>query len=178
MTAAGWRSQPAVFSGPLVWSGDAGILSELIDVAVRGAEVDPGVAAVVDPGLEEDLQAGGAQLGGRGFDVVDQEPATGPVVKWRLIGLSGPKTSTLLPSGSLSIQNPGRSSSRGRPRTSRKKATVGAVLSVRVPTQASLMIRIPRPVPQVGLGKRRLASRSLAAWLARRSDNRHSLAGM
>ena len=33
----------------LVWSGDAGVLGELIDVAVRGPEVDPGVAAVVDP---------------------------------------------------------------------------------------------------------------------------------
>jgi hypothetical protein len=29
-------------------SGDAKVLGELIDVAVRGAEVDPGVAAVVD----------------------------------------------------------------------------------------------------------------------------------
>src|SRR5215216_7516382 len=28
-----------------------------------------------------------------------RNPATGPVVKWRLIALSGPKTSTLLPSG-------------------------------------------------------------------------------
>jgi hypothetical protein len=34
-------------------------------VAIPGAEVDPGVPAVVDPGLEEDLHAGGAQLGGR-----------------------------------------------------------------------------------------------------------------
>jgi hypothetical protein len=71
-----------------------------------------------------------------------RNPATGPVVKWRLIGLSGPKTSTLLPSGSFSIQNPGRSSSRRRPSTSPKKATVGSAFSVRVPTQASLLIRI------------------------------------
>jgi hypothetical protein len=42
-----------------VGSGDARVLSELIDVAVRGAEVDPGVAAVVDPGLEQDLDPGG-----------------------------------------------------------------------------------------------------------------------
>ena len=28
-----------------------------------------------------------------------RNPATGPVVKWRLIALSGPKASTLLPSG-------------------------------------------------------------------------------
>jgi FtsP/CotA-like multicopper oxidase with cupredoxin domain len=39
----------------------------------------------------------------------------------KLIGLSGPKTSTLLPSGSLSIQNPGCSSSRRRPRMSRRR---------------------------------------------------------
>jgi len=43
---------------------------------------------------------------------------------------------------SFSIQNPGCSSSSRRPRTSRKKATVGAALSVRVPTHASLMIRM------------------------------------
>jgi hypothetical protein len=55
----------------LVWSGDARVLGELIEVAVRGAEVDPGVAAVIDPGLIEDLHAGGPQLGRRGMDVVD-----------------------------------------------------------------------------------------------------------
>src|SRR5215211_7274580 len=83
-----------------------------------------------------------------------RNPATGPVVRWRLIGLSGPKISTLLPSGSLSIQNPGWSNSSRRPRTSRKKATVGAALLVRVPTQASLMICILEPLPEVGLDKR------------------------
>ena len=56
-------------------SGDARVLGELVEVAVRGAEVDPGVAAVVDPGLEEDLHAGGSQLGGCGLEVVDQEPS-------------------------------------------------------------------------------------------------------
>jgi hypothetical protein len=40
-----------------VGSGDARVLGELIDVAVWGAEVHPGVAAVVDPGLIEDLHA-------------------------------------------------------------------------------------------------------------------------
>src|SRR5215207_7931999 len=88
-----------------------------------------------------------------------RNPATGPVVKWRLMGLSGPKTSTLLPSESLSIQNPGWSSSSPRPRTSRKNATVGSALSVRVPTQASLLIRIPGPIPEVGLVKRSAGSR-------------------
>jgi hypothetical protein len=57
-----------------VGSGDARVVGELVDVAVRGAEVDPGVAAAVDPGLIEDLHAGGAQFGGCGRDVVDQEP--------------------------------------------------------------------------------------------------------
>jgi hypothetical protein len=33
------------------------VLGELVDVAVRGAEVDPGVPAVVDPGLKEDLHS-------------------------------------------------------------------------------------------------------------------------
>jgi hypothetical protein len=89
-----------------VRSGDAGTLCELVDVAVRRAELHPRVPAVVDLRLQEDLHAGEPQLGGRGLDVVDEEPTTGPVVKWRLIGLSGPKTSTLLPSGSFSIQNP------------------------------------------------------------------------
>src|SRR5215213_8788562 len=46
-----------------------------------------------------------------------RNPATGPVVKWRLIRLSGPKTSALL---------------------------------VRVPTQASLIIRILDPYPTSG----------------------------
>ena len=55
-------------------SGDARVLGELIDIAVWGAEVDPGIAAVIDPGLIEDLDAGGPQLGGCGVDVVDQEP--------------------------------------------------------------------------------------------------------
>src|SRR5829696_982390 len=58
----------------LVRSGDARILGELIDVAVRGAEVDPGVPTFVDSGLIEDLHTGGPQLRGRGLDVVDQEP--------------------------------------------------------------------------------------------------------
>src|SRR4029453_4287146 len=84
-----------------------------------------------------------------------RKPTTGPVVKCRLISLSGPKTSTLLLSGSLSIQNPGRSSSSRRPRTSWKKATAGSALSGRVPPQASLMIRMARPLPQLGLGKPR-----------------------
>jgi hypothetical protein len=91
-----------------------------LNVAVRGVEVHPGVAAVVDPGLKEDLHAGGPKLGGRVLSST-RNPATGPVVKWRLIGLSGPKTSTLLPSGSLSIQNPGWSSSRRRQRTSHRR---------------------------------------------------------
>jgi hypothetical protein len=39
----------------LVRSGDARVLGELIDVAVRGAEVDPGVAAVVDPGGQQQV---------------------------------------------------------------------------------------------------------------------------
>jgi hypothetical protein len=55
-------------------SGDARVLGELIDVAVRGAGVDPGVPTFVDPGLLEDLHACGPQFGGRVLDVVDQEP--------------------------------------------------------------------------------------------------------
>jgi len=121
-----------------VWSGDARVLGELIDVAVRGAEVDPGVAAVIDPGLVEDLYAGGPQLGGRGLDVVDQEPGHWAGGEVAVIGLSAPKTSTLLPSGSLIIQNPGSSSSRRRPRTSRKKATVGSALTEPVQVYAEV----------------------------------------
>jgi hypothetical protein len=102
----------------LVRSGNARVLSELIDVAVRGTEVYPGVPAVIDPGLEEDLRSCRSQFSGGGVDVVDQEPRDGAGGEWRLTSLSRPKTSTLLPSGSFSIQNPGRSSSRGRPSTS------------------------------------------------------------
>jgi hypothetical protein len=72
-----------------VGSGDARVLGELVDVAVRGAEVDPGVPAVVDSGLEEDLHAGGPQLGGCGRDVVDQEAgdrASGEVAVDRTVG--------------------------------------------------------------------------------------------
>jgi hypothetical protein len=69
-----------------------------------------------------------------------RKPATGPVVKCRLTSLSDPKTSTLLPSGNFNTRNPGRSSSDRRPRISRKKSTVDWKLSVRVPSQASLMI--------------------------------------
>lgn len=65
-----------------------------------------GVPAVIDPGLQEHLHASRPQFGSRGRDVVDQDPATGPVVRWRLIALPGPKTSTLLPSGSFSSRTP------------------------------------------------------------------------
>jgi hypothetical protein len=68
---------------------DAGILGELVDVAVRGAKVHPGVPAVVDPLLQEDLRSGGPQLGGRAVDVVDQEPrdrAGGDVAVDRTVG--------------------------------------------------------------------------------------------
>src|SRR4029453_5995630 len=54
--------------------GDARVLGELIDVAVRGAEVDPGVPTFVDSGLIEDLHTGGPQFGGRVLDVVDHKP--------------------------------------------------------------------------------------------------------
>src|SRR5512132_1191832 len=105
-----------------------------------------------------------------------RNPATGPVVKCRLISVSGPKTSTLLPSGSLSIQNPGCSSSSRRPRTSRKKATVGSALSVRVPTQASLMIRMARRVPpsRTRQPQPKARVRAPAAWLWGSSDYRSS----
>jgi hypothetical protein len=76
-------------------SGDARVLGELVDVAVRGAKAHPAVAAVVDPGLVEDLHAGGPKLGGRVWMSSTRNPATSPVVKWRLIALSGPKTSAL-----------------------------------------------------------------------------------
>src|SRR5215218_6245019 len=88
-----------------------------------------------------------------------RKPATGPVVKWRLTSLSGPKTSTLLPSGNFNTRNPGRSSSDRRPRTSRKKSTVDWKFSVRVPTQASLMIFTPY---------------EYAHWLSVSTDSEHS----
>src|SRR5215213_10366772 len=75
------------------------------------------------------------------------------------MSLSGPKTSTLLPSGNFNTQNPGRSTSDRRPRTSRKKSTVGWKFSVRVPTQASLMIFTPY---------------EYAHWLSMSTDSEHS----
>jgi hypothetical protein len=76
-----------------VWSGDARVLGELIEVSVRGSEVRPGVLAVVDLRLKDDLDTGGPQLGGCTVDVVDEKPGDGTGGgKWRLIGLSGPKT--------------------------------------------------------------------------------------
>jgi hypothetical protein len=104
--------------------------------------VHPGVAAVVDRWLKEDLNAGGPQFVSRGMDVVDQEPGDGSGGEVAVDRTVGSKTSTLLPSGSFSIQNPGRSSSSRRPSTSPKKATVGSAFSVRVPTQANLLIRM------------------------------------
>jgi len=100
------------------------VLGEAVDVAVRRAEVHPG-PAVVDLQLKEDLNAGGPQLGGCTVDVVDEEPGDGTGVEVPVDRAVGSKDSTLLPSGSFSIQNPGRSSSSRRPSTSRKKATVG-----------------------------------------------------
>ena len=61
----------------LVRSGHARVLSELIEVAVWGAEVHLGVPAVIDPRFEEDLHSGGSQLGDRAVDVVDQEAGDG-----------------------------------------------------------------------------------------------------
>jgi hypothetical protein len=81
--------------GPSGRAGDPGVLGELVEVAVGGAEVHPGVAAGIGRWLQEELDPGRAQLGGRGLEVVDQEPGHRPVVKWRLIGLVEPKTSTL-----------------------------------------------------------------------------------
>ena len=46
---AGWDGGRPASATIFVWSGDARVLGELIDAAVRGAEVDPGVPAVVDP---------------------------------------------------------------------------------------------------------------------------------
>jgi hypothetical protein len=69
-----WLRARVTPSDRLVRSGDARVLGELIDVAVRGAEVDPGVPTFVDSGLIEDLHTGGPQFGGRVLDVVDQEP--------------------------------------------------------------------------------------------------------
>src|SRR5918995_1693951 len=88
-----------------------------------------------------------------------RKPATGPVVKWRLMSLSDPKTSTLLPSGNFNTRNPGRSTSDRRPRTSRKKSTVDWKFSVRVPTGPSLMIFTPYEYPH---------------WLSVSTDSEHS----
>lgn len=49
-------------------------MGELVEVAVGGAEVHPGVAAGIGRWLQEELDPGRAQLGGRGLEVVDQEP--------------------------------------------------------------------------------------------------------
>jgi hypothetical protein len=95
----------------MVWSrqcqGIPSITDTLIEVAVRGTEMHPGVAAVIDPGLEQDLHAGRPQLGRRGLDVVDQEPrhrAGGEVAVDRTFG---PKDLDLAPVGKLEHPEPG-----------------------------------------------------------------------
>jgi hypothetical protein len=112
--------------------------------------VHPGVPAIVDPRLKDDLDTGRPQPRGRVLDVVDQESgdrAGGEVAVDRTVRAEDLDLAAV---GELSIQNPGCFSSRRRPRTPRKKATVGSAFSVRVPTQASLLIRIPGPYSTPG----------------------------
>jgi hypothetical protein len=98
---------------------NARILRELIDVAVRRTEVHPGITAFV-LFSKENFNPVGPKLTGGCSDIVNKE-ACNWTRRGRLMSLSGPKTSTLLPSGNFNTRNPGRSSSDRRPRTSRKK---------------------------------------------------------
>ena len=59
---------------------NARILGELIDVAVRRTEVHPGITAFVLLS-KEDVNPVEPKLTGGRLDVVNKEPATGPVVK-------------------------------------------------------------------------------------------------
>jgi hypothetical protein len=54
-------------------------LGELVDVAVRRAEVDPGVAAVVDLRLEQDLDPAERSSAVAWWRSSTRNPATGPV---------------------------------------------------------------------------------------------------
>ena len=112
--------------------------------------MDPSVAAVVGLRIELDLDSCFQKLRRRADHVVDQESdhrASGEV---SVVSLSEPNTSTLPPSGSCNIQEPSCSASSRNPITSRKNHTVGSGSSVRVPTQASLMISRYGPLPVAG----------------------------
>ena len=75
---------------PLGWSGDVRVLGDLGDVAVRGADVHPGAPAVVNPDSKRiSTPADRSSVGS--WRLSTRNPAIGPVVRWRLIGLSGPR---------------------------------------------------------------------------------------
>jgi hypothetical protein len=137
--------------GLLLWSRNARVLCELIDVAVGRTEVHPGIAAVVFLG-EQNLDPVRPKLIGDRPDVVYEKAGdrTGREVAIH-VGVWA-EDLHFAPSGNFSTRNPGRSTSDRRPMRSRKKSAVCWKFSVRVPTQASLMIFTPVLVRRTGRG--------------------------
>ena len=137
---------------------NARILGELIDVAVRRTEVHPGITAFVLLS-KENFNPVGPKLTGGCSDIVNKEACNWTRREVTIDVAVGSKDLHLATVRQLHTRNPGRSSSDRRSRTSRKKSTVGWKFSVRVPTQASLMIFTPY---------------EYAHWLSMSTDREHS----
>jgi hypothetical protein len=136
-------------------------LRDAIDVAVGSTEMHPGdiVLALPVHRSPDDGHARRSKFLRSSCHVVDQELDTGPVVKCSFS--EGPKTSTLLPSGSWKTQTPSPLWLKRRPRTRPKKSAVASGFTVRVPTHPILrsfkVERLPCPHRDVGSVTKRLS---------------------
>lgn len=90
--------------------------------------------------FKKNLHSGRAQFPGRALNIVHQKPRDRPSGEVTVHVSRRSKDFHLAAIRQLQYPNPGARDSARKPNTSRKKATVGASLSVRVPSQANLMM--------------------------------------
>jgi hypothetical protein len=137
---------------------NARILRELIDVAVRRAEVHPGITAFVLLS-KEDFNPVGPKLTGGCSDIVNKEACNWTRRKVTIDVAVGSKDLHLATVRQLQHTEPRKIEFRSKAQDTSKKSTVGSKFSVRVPTQASLMIFTPY---------------EYAHWLSMSTESEHS----
>ena len=131
---------------------NARILGELIDVAVRRAEVHPGIAAFVLLSEQEDFNPVGPKLGGGRLDVVNKEACDGTRREVAIDVAVGSKDLNLATVRQLQHTESRKIQLRSQAQDLSKKSTVDWKFFVRVPTQASLMIFTPVQVRPLAEG--------------------------
>jgi hypothetical protein len=130
---------------------NARILGELIDVAIRRAEVHPGITAFVPFSEQEDFNPVGPKLTGSRHDVVNKEACDGTRREVAIDVTVGSEDLNLATVRQLQHTESRKVEFRSKAQDLSKKSTVDWKFSVRVPTQASLMIFTPvevRALPQ------------------------------